>query len=288
MRVKGWHPATGEVELDVDPATAAMVRAGQVTWFSIGVDPGMEPGDVTIVRTHPGQRLRPFAPVTRFVSDEQMEDWDPIVLTNPAGKDVLMGHVQRPQPIIKPVDGLIPPEPPAADPMDVTWPDQTFKVFPDRTEWTVAVEETFLDGAGIWSRIIEEVHRHRLEQTTLEELAAIITERGKDAPGLLIIQTPDGQWAVKETEWVGPGSVVLSRMDVPDLMTVAQDDGWLYYRSATRRVVSRTPQPGEFPEPEPEEVHVDIMPTLPDWATVHPCPDCGGDTFSHRAGCINE
>lgn len=245
MRVKGWHPATGEVELDVDPATAAMIRRGQVTGFSIGVD--LQSAE----RTHPGQRLRPFAPVTRFVSDEQMEDWDPIVLTNPAGEDVLMGHVQRPQPIIRPAETLIPPEAPAVDPMDVTWPDGRFKVFPDRTEYTVAVEETFLDGAGIWSRILEEVHRHRLEETILEELAAIITERGKDAPGLLIIQTPDGQWAVKETEWVGPGSVVLSRMDVPDLMAVADGDGWLYYRQGPAR------------RQEPEEVHVDILPELP-------------------------
>lgn len=247
MRVKGWHPATGEVELDVDPATAAMIRRGQVTGFSIGVD--LQHAE----RTHPGQRLRPFAPVTRFVSDEQMEDWGPIVLTNPAGEDVLMGHARRPQPIIKPVDGLIPPEAPAVDPMDVTWPDQTFKVFPDGWRgptFHAEVMDVTLDGAGIWSRILEEVHRHRLEETILEELAAIIAERGKDAPGLLIIQTPDGQWAVQESTWLAPGSAMLSRMDVPDLMAVAQGDGWLYYRQ------------GPAPRPEPEEVRVDILPDL--------------------------
>lgn len=136
-----------------------------------------------------------------------------------------------------PTGHVLPEDVPVVDPMDVTWPDGSFKVFPDREERTFTFEvlEEFPAAPDIFKRILDEVHHRRLEESILEELAAIITERGKDAPGLLIIKTPDGQWAMKESEWLKPGSAVLSTLDQPDLMAVAQGDGWLYYRQGPSR-----------------------------------------------------
>lgn len=144
---------------------------------------------------------------------------------------------------------------PDVDPMDVTWPDGTFKVFPDRTETTLKVDVAVPDAPSIMDRILAEVRHRRLEETILEELAAIISERGKDAPGLLIIKTPGGEWAIKESEFLPAGCAMLSTLDQPDLMAVAQGDEWLYYRQG--------PSWGEQMG-VPDTATLDIIPDLPD------------------------
>lgn len=146
------------------------------------------------------------------------------------------------------VMGLVPPvdlswvdvearEVPApVDPMDVAWPDGTFKVFPDRAEFTVNVELAAPDARDTWAHMFAIIQREQLERAVLEDLSQIITERGAEAPGLLIVRNPvTGEWAITESEWLARGSAVVSTSEEPDLMAVARESGgFLYYRGPDR------------------------------------------------------
>jgi hypothetical protein len=127
-------------------------------------------------------------------------------------------------------------EVPPVDPDAAKWPEGRVRHVPHpfSPDWSVNLD-SMPEPHDTWKTIGDWMAQRAVEERMLEEMAAILKDRGKDAPGLILFRLPT-ETAIMESQWIPAGTLIYSCQDQPDLMVRIdpEDERVIYYRQTGR------------------------------------------------------
>lgn len=138
-------------------------------------------------------------------------------------------------------DAAVAAKAPPVDPEHVkVRTDGTLRTFahPDSPAWNMNLDVMpgYLDSRGVMDDMVAWAAQRALEQRILEDMAALLKSRPKDAPGVLLVRSTRETYLM-ESAWIPSGTIIYSMDDQPDLMAKVdpEDDRVLYYRQGNTK-----------------------------------------------------